>query len=281
LLKNVLLRERPSMLPGTIVGHSFPSGHVMNTMLAALAVVVLTASLRHRRRWWTAASVVVVVIFAGRLLLAHHWLCDAIGGVLAALALYGLALPVVQRRPLLAPAAFSIALAAVVTIFTHHRALAIRLPSPLSVAEPDGVEVMVADAFGTPTLLGEWEPTPGHFRRGRYLWMRGTGVVVLDVPALDGTRKADDPQRVPAGWQASLAFAGLPDMRERRNLSMAVSVNGHAIASFIPFYGWREYRLLLPQGTLHAGRNDVRLEIADAGGAPWRFALVYVRLDLD
>jgi membrane-associated phospholipid phosphatase len=51
LLKNVLLRERPSMLPGTILGHSFPSGHVMNTMLAALAVIVLTTSFRHRRLW--------------------------------------------------------------------------------------------------------------------------------------------------------------------------------------------------------------------------------------
>jgi hypothetical protein len=144
--------------------------------------------------------------------------------------------------------------------------------------------VTIADALGTPTLQGEWEPTPGHFRRGQYLWMRGTGIVALDVPTLDGLRKADAPQSVPPGSQASLAFAGIPDMRqrrERRHLSMAVSVNGHAIASFVPFYGWREYRLLLPPGTVHAGRNEVRLDVTDATGAPWRFALVYVRLDLD
>jgi hypothetical protein len=168
-----------------------------------------------------------------------------------------------------------------VTVFTHHRALAIRLPSPLSLAERDGIEVMVADARGTPTLQGEWEPTPETFRRGHALWMRGTGIVELDVPTLDRARKADDPQRVPAGWQASLAFAGIPDMRQLHDLSMAVSVNGRAVASFVPFYGWREYRLLLPPGTLHAGRNEFRLDIVDAGGAPWRFALVYVRLDLD
>src|SRR6202008_635638 len=47
LLKNVFQRERPSMLPGAIPGHSFPSGHVMNTTLAAMAVMMLAAALRH------------------------------------------------------------------------------------------------------------------------------------------------------------------------------------------------------------------------------------------
>ena len=62
-------------------------------------------------------------------------------------------------------------------------------------------------------------------------------------------------------------------LRERRCLSARVTVNGRELPRFVPFVGWREYRLLVPRDTLHAGRNDVRFEITDAAGAPWRFAM--------
>src|SRR6266481_7856955 len=130
LLKNVFMRERPSMLPGPIVGHSFPSAHVMNTALAAIAIVVLAAAFRHPRRWWAASCVMVAIIFLGRLLLAHHWMLDAIGGLLAAVALNGLALPVVRRRPLVAPAALALVISGVLVVVTHAPMLKIRLPSP-------------------------------------------------------------------------------------------------------------------------------------------------------
>src|ERR1041384_3180520 len=48
-------RAPPSMPSGHFTGHSFPSGHVMNTALAAIAIVVLAAAFRHRRRWWAVA----------------------------------------------------------------------------------------------------------------------------------------------------------------------------------------------------------------------------------
>jgi len=81
LLKNVFQRERPSMLPGAIPGHSFPSGHVMNTTLAAVAVVILAATFRHPRRWGGLALLTMATIFLGRLMLAHHWFLDAVGGL--------------------------------------------------------------------------------------------------------------------------------------------------------------------------------------------------------
>ena len=59
------------------------------------------------------AAALVATNFAGRLLLARHWLLDAVGGLLAALALTGLALPTFRRRPLFAPAALALTLAAV------------------------------------------------------------------------------------------------------------------------------------------------------------------------
>lgn len=276
LLKNVFMRERPSMLPGPIVGHSFPSAHVMNTALAAIAVIALAAAFRHPRRWWAASCLMVAIIFFGRLLLAHHWMLDAIGGLLAAVALNGLALPAVRRRPLVAPAALAATITAVLALVTRVPTLKIPLPSPLSVHEQDGVEVQIADALATGALEGSWNRSAEHFRRGTFLWLDGPGVVTVTVPELPA-RGVDDP----ALPTATLAFAGRPDLRERRCLSARVMINGGELPRFVPFVGWREYRLLVPRRMLRAGRNEVRFEITDAAGMPWRFALTYVRLDLD
>lgn len=281
LLKNVFARERPSMLSGPIVGHSFPSGHVMNTALAAVAIIILAAALRHPRRWWTAALVLVAVIVLGRLLLAHHWMLDALGGLLAAVALNGLALPVVRRRPVIAPAALALAISAVLAVVTHAPALKIRLPSALSVPGHGAVEVRVGDASEAGVLVGGWNRSAEHFRRGRFLWLDGPGAVTFSLPALDRGRTSAFPPHLPAGAQAVLVFAGRPDLRERRCLSARVRVNDVELPRFVPFVGWREYRLPVPPGVLRAGPNEVRFEITDAAGAPWRFAIVYVRVDLD
>lgn len=281
VLKNVFARERPSMLPGSILGHSFPSGHVMNSALAALAIIVLAAGFRHPRRWASAAMTIVTIIVFGRLVLAHHWLLDAIGGLLAAVALNGLTLPLVRRRPLLAPAALAAALTLLLAIVTYERALRIRLPSPLSIHEADGVELQIARALGTDALGGGWIAPPEHFRRGMYVWLKGTGTARIDVPEPGARKDRTDARPVPAGWQALLAIAGRPDITERRCLTMRVRVNGRELPPFVPFVGWREYRLLLPDGTLHPGANDVRIDVTDAAGEPWRFAIAYLRVDLD
>lgn len=282
LLKNVFARERPSMLSGTIIGHSFPSGHVMNTTLAALAIVVFAAAFRHPRRWRSAAVGMVAIIFLGRLALAHHWLLDAIGGLLAAVALNGLVLPLVRRRPVLAPALLAAASAVVLLMVTKVPALKIRLPSPLSVHGPGDVDLRVAEALDGDALRGGWNRSPEHFRRGRFLWLDSEGGVTLVLPPRDdGGGTADDRRSVSAGRRASLAFAGRPDLRERRCLSARVTVNGRELPRFVPFVGWREYRLSLPPDVLRAGRNEIRLAITDAAGNPWRFAVVYVRLELD
>jgi membrane-associated phospholipid phosphatase len=278
LLKNVFQRERPSMLPGAIPGHSFPSGHVMNTTLAAIAVVMLAATFRHPRRWGGLALLTMATIFLGRLVLAHHWFLDAVGAVLAALALTGLALPALRRRPLVVPAALALAITLVLAFVTHARGRRITLPSPLS-ASADGTEAHPAGLLGSDALQGAWEPTVGQFRRGGYLWLHGSGTVALDLdtPPTGG----DGVHPVPTGSEATLAIGGRPDLVERRCLTFRVHVNEQELRPFVPFVGWREYRLLLPPGTLRPGRNDVRLELTDVHGEPWRFAVAYVRLDRD
>jgi membrane-associated phospholipid phosphatase len=275
VLKNVFARERPSMLPELALGHSFPSAHVMNTTLAALAVVVLAAGFRHPRRWSTAAGLGIAIVFAGRLALAHHWFLDALGGMLAAVALMGLGLEWFRRRPLLAPAGLAIALTLVLAAVVHERALGIRLPSPLSARGESTIEIRPDAALGTPTLTGGWEGPLERYRGGSVAWLRGAGAVAFELP--DTMVATRDP--VPAGSQAILAIAGRPDIAPRRCLALRVAVNGTPLAPFVPFVGWREYRLLVPPGTLRPGTNEVRLEVATPSGDPWRFAVAYLRID--
>lgn len=277
-LKNVFMRERPSMIPDVALGHSFPSGHVMNTTLAALAILVLVAGFRHPRRWWAAAALVAIVA-AGRLLLGHHWLLDALGSGLAAVALMGLCLPSFRRRPLLAPAVLALALATVLTVDLHWRALEIRLPSPLSALTPRVVEIDVGAALGTAALRGDWTPLAERALGRLGAWLRGAGTVVIEMPAAaGGGGPPSGEDAVPGGRPAELVFAGRPDITDQRCVSLRVAVNGQALAPFVPFVGWREYRLPLPPGTVRPGANEVRIEAVADREAPWRFALVYLRV---
>ena len=280
VLKNVFVRERPSMLPDVALGHSFPSGHVMNTTLAALAVVILAAGFRHPRRWQVAAVLLLLTIVAGRLLIAHHWLLDAVGAILAALALTGLALDVFRRRPLLAPALLALVLSAVLAVVVHVRSVAIRLPSPLMPVESHTLEVRPLASLGTAALGGTWEPPfDPHDRRAA--WLVGTGTMQVIVPPSERPRAVHDARPLPSGAGAVIAIAGRPDIRERRCLAIRVSVNDRILAAFVPYVGWREYRLAVPAPALRPGENDVRIDVVDQHGTPTRFGVAYLRLDLD
>ncbi len=279
VLKNAFARERPSMLPDVAIGHSFPSGHVMNTTLAALAVVILAAEFRHPRRWRVAAVLLLVLIVAGRVLIAHHWFLDAVGGILAAIALTGLGLEPFRRRPLLAPALLALVLGGVLAVVLNVRALAVRLPSPLMPRESHVIEVEPMAQLGTPALDGTWEaPFDRDDRQAAWLFGTGTVHVVVPPPAAQGT---DDRRPLRPGAAAVVAIAGRPDIRERRCLSLRVAVNDRLLDEFVPYVGWREYRLAVPPETLRGGANEVRIDVVDGSGAPWRFGVAYVRVDLD
>lgn len=270
-LKHVLTRERPSMLPDVALGYSFPSAHVMNSVTAMLAVIALTYGFRHHRLWSIVAGVLTATVTAGRVLLGHHWACDAAGGVLAALVLVGMVTPAIVRRP----ARASLALAAALTIaYTVDRWLGDagwRLPAPLVGSRVALVDVDVGERI-RPQLAGKWLESAEEHPGGSLVWLEGSGTIPFDVPdavvvGARGTR----------AHGLRLAFGGRTEKDPEACLTIGVDLNGRPLASFVPFNGWREYRLPVPPGLLHAGRNELAIS-AGAGGAPARFAVAYVRL---
>jgi len=276
VLKEAFARERPSMIPGVALGHSFPSGHVMNAALAALAVAVLAAGFRHPRRWWAAATFLLVAVFAGRLLIADHWFLDAVGSVLAALAMTGLCLPPFCRRQLLAPSVVAVALTAVLVIDAHVPSLKIRLPSPLSLRESVTAHFGISESTDAPDALvlqGGWEKQVERFPR-LHAWLRGAGTIEIVLQATGAGRLLKDGRPV-----ATLIIAGRPDDALSQCVRLAIAVNGRALPAFVAFAGWREYRLPVPAATLRSGANEVQIEVRDRGGGPARFAVEYLRID--
>ena len=269
-LKNLFVRERPSMLPGVALGHSFPSGHVMNSTLAALAIVTLTAELRHARRWRAAAFALVAIIACGRVLVARHWLTDAVGGLVAAIAVTGLATRPFARRPVVAPVVTALVLAIALGAVVNRRSLGVTLPSPLSARGGRTVEVDVAfpddsKAWRRALVITEDE--------GRTAWVHGSATIEMEVPAAFALHDSGN-----GGAQLTLALAGRPDISKRCCVTVALELNGHALPPFVAFVGWREYRFTVPSSAVRAGENALRVTVTADDGAPWRFAATYIRL---
>ncbi|MEO6028709.1 MAG: phosphatase PAP2 family protein [Candidatus Binatia bacterium] len=86
LLKTAIERPRPSAAFGVLAGNSLPSGHIMNTTIAAALVCVLAVRTDWSRR--TKGVVLVVAVLAvaaqaiGRVLHGSHWPSDVAPSVL-------------------------------------------------------------------------------------------------------------------------------------------------------------------------------------------------------
>ncbi|MCC6849351.1 MAG: phosphatase PAP2 family protein [Deltaproteobacteria bacterium] len=265
-LKHVFTRDRPSALPDLTVGYSFPSAHVMNGLLAALAVVALAWRFRHRARWCGAATAAAATVIAGRVLLGRHWATDALGGVLAAGILAGLARPAIARRPVAAPLVLGAVAAAALGLDQRLGERAFRLPSPLVARRAALVDVDVGPEMPTPRR-GGWREAGLERPFGSYLWLEGEASLVLTV----------DPGDAAAASAAMLVFAARPEKVRGSCLRLDVALNGRAIASFVPFVGWREYRLRMPPGVLRAGDNELAFAVRRSTGTA-RFAVTYARL---
>lgn len=252
-LKHVFTRERPSALPDVAHGFSFPSAHVMNSLVALIAVMALTRYTR-RRGWSRAAAVALTTtVVAGRVLLGRHWATDVLGGTLAALALVGLVVPAIRRRPLVGPLAYTMALA---VGFVVDRRLG-----------PDGVHLPTPLVGARVALLDVDVPARDRDRSvGRVAWLDGAATIPIEVPAnVDVTR----PLELAVGGRSKRALASC--------LSLGFAVNGTEVGRFVAFRGWREYRVIVPPGTLRVGTNALTLS-PDTGDGPVAWALVYVRL---
>lgn len=252
-LKHVFTRERPSALPDLALGFSFPSAHVMNSLVAVLAVTALTRHARGRAWWRVAAVVLALTVTVGRVLLGRHWASDVLGGSLAALALVGLVVPTIQRRPLMAPIVFMVALALGFVVDRRLGPHGVHLPTPLV-----GAEVV--------TLAVDVPARDRDRSVGPVAWFDGAATIPIDVPR--------DLDVAPA---LALAVGGRSERALTSCLTLGFTVNGRDVGRFVAFRGWREYRLELPPGTLRAGANELTLSAATDHG-PVRWALVYVRL---
>ncbi|HST81161.1 MAG TPA: phosphatase PAP2 family protein [Kineosporiaceae bacterium] len=91
MLKQVFARSRPEWPESITVasGYSYPSGHALNSMLAAGCAIVLLDQIvgpAGRRLFWTAAAGLVLLVGLDRIALGVHYLTDVLAGWTLALA---------------------------------------------------------------------------------------------------------------------------------------------------------------------------------------------------
>ena len=118
-------------------------------------------------------------------------------------------------------------------------------------------------------LAGGWREEDAQRPGGTFRWLEDRGTVALHV--------SSDVASAMGGTVSRLAFGARTETPRPACMEVAVELNGHAIGAFVPFDGWREYRLPIPVGVLHEGRNEVAVSVA-AANAPARFALSYLRI---
>jgi membrane-associated phospholipid phosphatase len=90
LLKTAIERPRPSAAAGIVAGNSLPSGHIMNTTIAALLLLLLALRTEWPRRGkWIVAAVAAAAVAmqtVGRVLHGSHWPSDVAPSVLLGVA---------------------------------------------------------------------------------------------------------------------------------------------------------------------------------------------------
>ena len=91
VLKQIFARSRPEWPEAITVisGYSYPSGHAVNSMLAAGCAIVLLRPLlgaAARRRLWTVVIAYVLLVGFDRVALGVHYLTDVLAGWALALA---------------------------------------------------------------------------------------------------------------------------------------------------------------------------------------------------
>lgn len=268
-MKHAFTRDRPSALPDLTIGYSFPSAHVMNGVLAMAAIVVLVRVLPRRGIWRAVAVTAVGVLVGGRVLLGRHWATDVVGGVLTAVALTGLVTPAIARRPVLVPAVLALVAAGVLAFDARLGESGMRLPSPLVARDAAVVDVDVGPEMQS-ARAGDWREAGLERPFGSYLWLEGRASIVLNVPA----HAVRDDARM------QLAFGGRPEKLRGSCVRLDVSLNDRSVARFVPFVGWREYRLDIPLGVLRVGDNVLTIDArrADRSG---RFGVTYARIAPD
>ena len=251
LLKTVFERLRPDSMPGSPTGNAFPSGHIMNTTLAAAILWIHARPGRRARLELGVLGVLlvaaVVVQSLSRLWLGAHWTSDVPASVLLALGWVALVPTLISLGPLRV-AIVGIVAAAVALLFLRSPELRPRLATALD-AKRTIAEVLIGPPVA-PLLEGDWEL--GHREPiGDVGWLRGTEGTIALPPA------AKAPRTLRIGIRPTTVG------RERRPSCLAVSVgvNEWTAPPTALVTGWREIRLALPGDAWRSEGNVVRLRV--------------------
>lgn len=276
-LKTAIERLRPQSVSAMCTGNSFPSGHVMNTTLLALAACRLVASATRstavRRTVDLAAVACIVTQAVCRLALEAHWPSDLpVSVLLAAAWFYGA--PSLRRLPQWGIAAVAGAFGIAFLVFYQVPAVRFRLPSAMD----DQGAAQSSVEFGTPgassALVGSW--SSGHSEPiGPVAWMLAQEASVR-VPQADGRVRL-------------MKLTARPQSCGKANMHgdslLAVTVNDWSFPPFRLRRGWREYHLELPAGILKDEGNTVTFRVegpridcpaeGDSGLVAFRYLRLY------
>jgi len=253
LLKTGLERARPSVLTPSLVGNSFPSGHVSTALLMSGVFIFLA-----RRSGWNAGLrhggtglcvVLSALIVWQRVYFGHHWLLDVVGTVLlgAAWLSFGLSRP--ARLPISRSAlAWSVGLLACYPVVLFFPQASLSLPSARTAEAEPVARISFGVAKQHLSLAGAWG-AQGREPAGPITWMkRGEAGLSLSLPQ-------------PGAYL--LRFAARPFVHARTETCypLSVLINGHPVGRQLLYRGWREYELWLDPAWVVAGENEVRFRV--------------------
>jgi len=172
-------------------------------------------------------------------------------------------MPAIMRRPVLAPALLALLLTGAFALDSWMGNAGFRLPAPLVGRRLARIDVEVGVGLRSEPV-GSWREAAEEPSVGSFVWLEGAGTVPIEVPQA-------------MVQPLVLALGGRTERIRPSCMRLAVDLNGRSLAHFVPFSGWREYRLPIAPGLLRAGRNELAIS-AETGGGPARFAVTYVRI---
>ena len=270
VLKTALERARPNESPGDFWGTSCPSGHVMNTTLAAVAIRMLAARLGYGGGALALVTGItglgIVTQATYRVLNGSHWASDALGSVVLGVAWMSGVESIARRGSWRAPAVLGLVLAVAFGAFYEFAGWRVRLPSALD--RPDASVATIELGSASDALSGRWS----------HGWKEPLGGVSWAAEREVSVSLRNDGSgrllrltiRPPAGFEGAEGCVRL-----------RVTIDGRP-REITLLEGWREYHFVLDEP--REGPLRIRLELLDdvrapGGTAPGLLAVHDVRLE--
>jgi membrane-associated phospholipid phosphatase len=250
IAKLAVIRPRPSVLPFVSVGHSFPSGHVVNSLLL-LAGVYSLFNERCRAKNWVKLTggvligAIILVIAWQRLYWSRHWMTDVIGGLLLGSAwVCFVAARWRHRVTVVWYGGLGLSIAVGFVLPWLMPTLRIRLPSPLTVRHQPVARADFASLPAKNFTVDQWSSAREELGRPiRTMTGRESSVYV----------------RLPTKMGYMLALGMRPTVKANiySCSRMKVFLNDRLLKEISLHEGWRDYSVVVPKEKVIAGRNKV------------------------